>query len=71
MNQQNFLFLILEKLPMYSRGRCAFAPFSRSGHLTWDKRKNARLAFFPNFAPFHSAKLLLSRYVKRNFLGLA
>ena len=42
-----------------------------SGRLTRDKRKNARLAFFPNFAPFHSAKLFLSRNVVRNCFGRA
>ena len=41
--------------------------FCPSGNITRDKRFGTRLVPHPNFAPFHSAKLLLSRYVKRNF----
>ena len=51
MNQQNFLFFILEKLSVYSRGRCAFASL-RYAHprITRDIREMARLAIFPNFS---------------------
>jgi len=42
--------------------RCAPVPFSRSGHITADKRKFARLANFPNYPLWSQLRLSAERY---------